>query len=334
MKARASYAAGAVVRPPFSMRTKTLCQAPTKGPEKFWVPAPAALPSHALRHRSHSTRGRRRRAILESHGPQARPPRGPGPPSAAPLRTLVSLPRPEIPRTIAPSRGRRDSTRASATAISSRLGPSRSADLTLKMSPKEKRMADHRRTFPQETGGSQRKRRAASRNQQTTFWNAYAAMARVGSPAPSSHAVQPEQDSCGRGRGASRSPRCPARGLPAWDASPSARTTGRRSPRSRAPRSGRPTSAPAGSARAGATRTRLGSCTPFPGRGSARLPSRTGRRRSRMQAIAAPWKKRGRQAWVRAPGKASSICRRPAWAPGPRSGSSSRTWPGTRIRAR
>jgi hypothetical protein len=42
----------------------------------------------------------------------------------------------------------------------------------LKIRPKEKSTAAHRNPLPQDTGGNQRRRRNASKNQHATFWSA------------------------------------------------------------------------------------------------------------------------------------------------------------------
>jgi len=57
-------------------------------------------------------------------------------------------------------------------ATTSRLGPSGRAPLMLKIRPKEKSTAAHRNPLPQDTGGNQRRRRNASKNQHATFWSA------------------------------------------------------------------------------------------------------------------------------------------------------------------
>jgi hypothetical protein len=87
-----------------------------------------------------------------NQGAHVRESRGSGGFSAEALRTPVSLPSPEIPRTSAPHHVRSDSRSAIPIATRSRLGLSRSAPLTLKMGTNEKRTAVQRKQFSHDTG--------------------------------------------------------------------------------------------------------------------------------------------------------------------------------------
>ena len=103
---------------------------------------------------------------------------------ASPASRLVSRPNPAMPSTHAEVHRRPCSARTTPQAISSRLGPSIRASLTLCVRPHANIVPAHRTRLSGPVGGNHRSSSQASNSHATRFCTAYACSTRSGRPRP------------------------------------------------------------------------------------------------------------------------------------------------------